>query len=263
MTEQQKQLQLFKISHKLLVIKHNDIYKVIPIVGTIAYTVWILKHKYDFKVVANVQGTDDQIKEVIPPFSTYTDLEGLKEKCTDVYIKFTYIATPTVPEVLPDELLKSPLDYLKFFKEDGSALLLADIGDQESIKEYYRGVLKLIANGEHVIAHKKGFSYFDSYITQLSLLGGIKGVLNKYPSKIGTQVSQVQTLKNILNRKASTVQMYINRYTNELKAVPEVKTVPHTNSKLKDIEFTLPKAIREYYEILIEPYIRHQRRLNV
>ena len=141
MTKKQKELELFKVTHKLLIINHNDKFKVIPIINNISYTVWLLSNIYSFTTIAIVQGGHMDINKVCPPFSTINDVNILKKVCEDNNIIFTFIAKPSIPPVIPYDLLynKDGSDNFNIlFEPDEIAMLRCNLENgQECIKNEY------------------------------------------------------------------------------------------------------------------------------
>ena len=257
MTNKQQSLELFQVSHKLLVIEHNKIFKVIPVINSINYTIWLLSNVYEFNVVAVLQGKHDEINKVCPPMSFIKSVNSLKESCENNNISFTFISKPSVPTSIPKELLYNSTgdNFNILFEPDEIALLRCNLTEgQECIKKIFISLLKDINDGNYIKESKNGYSYFDSYIFRLSLLGGIKGKLDEYPSKDnGTKLSAT-SVANVLNKHRQSLYRYRERYMNDLYEPHPVKPVDY-NVNIKIYEVTLTSSQREYYETQIAPYV--------
>jgi len=275
MNELQENLPLYKTFHKLLLARVNggDI-RALPIYNTIGYSVWCYEHVFDLDVVAVISGKNNDIQSLCEPLSCIDDVKELADRCFDGNsLSITYISNPTIPTLLPEELLydKNGSDnFIKLFPEDIAVMLKTRFGNIKEINYVFYDILLNILDGKHVIHNINDFSYFQTFILRLALTGGINNTLMPYSKARGRNIkSKLPNVRAIIGKsKRHSVTKYISRssYLSSLRdsCVSTVKP----KEKKGDInievnkEYRLDRAVRDFYEIQIAPYMNSLKRRN-
>jgi len=276
MTKEQNNLSLYKTFHKLLLARVNggDIIA-LPIYNTISYTVWCYEHVFKLEVLGVLSGKDVDIYSTCPPLSVVDSMDVLMESCYGKFsntLNLAYVATPNIPPLLPEELLydvDGKDNFIKLFPEDIAVMLKTRFGSIEDINNEFFNILKALLDGKHIVHNINDFSYFQTFILRLALTGGVNDLLMSYSKVRGRYIkSTLPNVRAIIGKdKRHSVTKYISRSSYLSRLRDECKVIEKQRGKgdinIQDYtEYEIPKAMRDFYESQIAPYLYNLKRKN-
>ena len=250
---------LYKTFHKFLLVDDGDGIVLYPIYKSIKYSVWCYSHIKDIKVVGtlSVKHKDGVLNT---PFKKYKSLDSILEVAYEHRVKVAKITQPSIPPLIPKELLydKNGNDkFLVHFPEDIAIFMRCSLkGGTECIFKEFDEIIKDIYNGKHTCTNNDEYTYFQTYIIQRALTGGF----DKYLPPYSERNSKVKILNMINKDKTHTLYKYIAR-SSHLSALRESNSLPkiikESQNKVtsSNKEVVLDPSVRDYYESMIQPYL--------
>jgi len=250
---------LYKTFHKFLLVDDGDGIVLYPIYKSIKYSIWCYSHIKDIKVVGtlSVKHTEGVFNE---PFKKYDSLDYILNIAYEHKVKIAKISQPTIPPLIPKELLydKDGNDkFLIHFPEDIAIFMRCSLNcNTECIFKEFDKIIKSIHNGKHICTNNDEYTYFQTYIIQRALIGGLNGYIPPY----NKQNSKIKILNMINKDKIHSLYKYIAR-SSHLSYLRDINTTTKIIKKSKVVtsidkdEVILDPSVRDYYESMIQPYL--------